>query len=144
MKIAIVNLSDIDELQYTINFLKVIEENIIDANIDLFVEKEVANKITIKEDYITIIPLEMKKISIFDMKIKLDNLLYYGKTAYDIAIDTQGTLKTAIITYILSGRTAGFKLRNIATLFYDEKINISNEKNKKNQVEKLLSEPFGI
>ena len=144
MKIAIVNLSDIDELQYTINFLKVIEENIIDANIDLFVEKEVMDKITIKEDYITIIPLEMKKISIFDMKIKLDNLLYYGKTAYDIAIDTQGTLKTAIITYILSGRTAGFKLRNIATLFYDEKINISNEKNKKNQVEKLLSEPFGI
>ena len=76
----------------------------------------------------------MKKIKLF----------YYGKTKYDIAVDTEGSLKSAIVSYILSGRTSGFKLKSLATLFYDEKIYIPKHYTKQQKVKQLLIETFGI
>ena len=143
MKIAIVNLTDIDELQYTLECLSIIQEDIIDARIDLYIEKKYSHKVKI-DSSIRIFPIDLANVSIFGIKRELNVLFYYGKTKYDIAVDTEGSLKSAIVSYILSGRTSGFKLKSLATLFYDEKIYIPKHYTKQQKVKQLLIETFGI
>lgn len=148
MRIAIVNLLDYDKLQDTIKAIEAIYENVIDAQVDLFIAKNVVSHFEGKEYKFNINPLQVNEVKVSDLKIKLDNLLYYSKSKYDIAIDTHGSLKTAFITYLLAGRTAGYKLSGIKgyifSLFYDEKIKISDLTTKEDMVKRVLSKPFGF
>jgi ADP-heptose:LPS heptosyltransferase len=148
MKIAIINLSDYEELKYTIDAIEKLIPNIIDPQIDLFIQKELASKFEDLDTRYNINPIDLKDLKLFDLKINFDNLSYYAKTNYDIALDTQGSFKTSLITYILAGKTAGFKLNGfvgwVASLFYDEKINTSDLTKKRDMVERLLSKPFAI
>ena len=147
MKIAIVNLSNIDELEYTLENIHYIYEELIDPQIDIFIERKYNSYFEEIEVPYTIQTIIMENINILDLKLKYDSIRYYSKSKYDLAIDTQGTLKTAIITYLLSGRTAGIKFsgfkNKIISLFYDEKIDISKLTNKNDIIKKILSKPFG-
>ena len=147
MKIAIVNLEDYEQLKYTLDAIEIMIPNIIDPQIDIFIQKDLASKFIDIDTPYNINPIDLRNLKLFDLKLNFDNLTYYSRTNYDIAIDTQGSFKTAIIAYILAGRTAGFKLNGFqgwaSSLFYDENIKISDLTTKEEMVKRVLSKPFG-
>ena len=150
MKIAIVNFLDLDNLKYSIDCLDRIDEEIIDARVDFYTNKNYINELKeyklIKNSY----PLYMDKIPILFIREKLKQIKDYAlSNKYDIAVDTQGSFKSAFITYLLSGRTAGFVKNSflskiIAFLFYDEKVKIKENESIEEATKRLLSEPFGF
>jgi len=148
LKIAIFNLSPIEELKYTIDCLDKIKEEIIDAQIDLFVDKNNLEFIHNNKNIHEIIPLDLKDINIFNLKNKYDIVNYYNKNKYNIAIDTQGTLKSAFFNYQLTGKTAGFKQKGLKNTFiskfYDETIELISVVEKKQKTKDLFTKIFGF
>ena len=149
LKVAILNLESQDKLQYTLNCLYRIKEELIDSQIDLFIDKNNL-EFASKNQYINqIIPLSLNNTTIFNFKSQYDSVSYYSRNKYHIAIDTQGCFKTAAFNYSLSGKTAGFKklglLNNlISYLFYDEKVKLSSIVEKEEKTKVLLSKTFGF
>jgi ADP-heptose:LPS heptosyltransferase len=147
MKIAILNLGSEDELNYTLQCLSTIHNEIISAQIDMFVDKKQAIKLKDNHLINQVIPLDMDDLNIFNLKNKLNNLQYYTKNQYNIAVDTQGTLKSAFLTYNLAGKTAGFKHSSFKGLlisrFYDEQIKIISFVEKKYKTKELFAHTFG-
>ena len=148
IKIAILNLSNIDELQYTINCLEKIHQEIIGVQIDLFIDKENMQFIHDNKFIHQIIPLNLNNINIFNFKSKYDSLNYYNKNKYHIAVDTQGTFKSAFFNYQLTGKTAGFLFpgfkSRIISNFYDEKIKLKSIIEKEEKTKIILSQTFGF
>jgi len=148
MKIAILNLGDINEVKYTIDFLKNIHEEIIAAKIDLFVSKNVANELGEHKLLNSIVPLDLENLNIFNFNAKQNAMEYYKRKKYNIAIDTQATLKSAYFTYLITGRTAGFKKPGlkgkIISSLYDEKYDLIHDLDKKENTKVLLSNTFGF
>jgi len=148
IKIAILNLSNIDELLYTINCLPKIHKEIIGVKIDLFIDKQNLQYIHDNKYIQEIIPLDLNNINIFNFKNKYDSLNYYNKNKYHIAVDTQGSFKSAFFNYQLTGKTAGFNkngfLNKIISYFYDEKIELKSIIEKEEKTKILLSQTFGF
>jgi len=147
MRVAILNLCNSDEINYTVDCLKEINKQIIGVKIDLFIHKNQQSLINNK--YINkIIPLDMDSLNIFNIKAKLDAFKYYTRNKYNIAIDTQGSLKSAFLTYNLTGKTAGFKYNSLKGLvisnFYDEKTQLKSVIEKKEKTFELFSNTFGF
>ncbi|HIP13723.1 MAG TPA: hypothetical protein EYG97_04125 [Arcobacter sp.] len=147
MKIAIINLKSYEEFKNIIEHIETLEKEIINVKISLFIDKQYEQDFLHLDEKYDLCTLDMKDMNILDLKFKLDKIKYYAREKYDIAIDTQGTLKTSIIAYLLSGRTAGFKISGfkgyLATLLYDEKIDRKDEI-PSISMKKLLSKPFGF
>ena len=147
MKIAIINLNSYKEFEEILPSIQKLEDEIINANIDIFIDKQYENDFLHLDEKYTICTLDMSDMNILDLKFKIDKIRYHALSKYDIAVDTQGSFKTALTTYLLCGRTAGFKksgfIGYLTSLFYDEKVSFSNTKYKEN-IKNLLSKPFGF
>lgn len=149
MKIALVNLTSFESLQPAIDCFEKMDEEIIDLNIDIYSEENYLDQLEdnkyVKENY----PQFLQGLSILDYRNKYKNLRYHAKqNKYDIAIDTECSLKSALVTYLISGRTAGFRLNTLggkilAKLFYDECIDIQDKSEIAAKTKLLLSKPFG-
>jgi ADP-heptose:LPS heptosyltransferase len=148
IKIAILNLEDITQLQYTINCLEKIHQEIIGVKIDMFIDKQNLEFIHDNKFIENIIPLDLNNINIFNFKNKYDIVNYYNKNKYHIAVDTQGTLKSAFFNYQLTGKTAGFLYPSlkgkIISNFYDEKVELKSIIEKEEKTKILLSHTFGF
>ena len=148
LKIAIFNLEEISKLQYTLDCLPLIHKELIDAQIDLFIDKENYKYIHDNKSIHKIIPLELNNINIFNFKNKYDSVDYYSNNKYNIAIDTQGTFKSAFFTYNITGKTAGFQkagfINRLISNFYDEKIELKSIVEKQEKTKILLSKIFGF
>lgn len=148
MNIAILNLQEIKELTYTIDCLQFIDNEIIDAKIDIFISEDCTKEID--TTYIRhIFPLHLKGLILADLSTKYSQIRSYSRLyKYHIAVDTDCTFKSAITTYLLSGRTAGFKksgfLGYLKSKFYDETIHYDETKNKRELTYMLLAKTFGF
>lgn len=150
MKIAIVNFLPFENLKPSLDSLEKMHEEIIDANIDFYTDMDYMEQLE-EEKYVkNSYPLRLKGLSFLDYKDKYKNLRFYAKqNKYDIAIDTQCSFKSAFATYIISGRTAGFREKTfkgklIAKLFYDEVVEIKDKSEIADKTKLLLSKPFGF
>jgi ADP-heptose:LPS heptosyltransferase len=148
MKIAILNLENNNDLNFTLDCLETIHKEIISAKIDIFIHKNQKHKLNDNKLVTTVIPLDMDDLNIFNLKNKLNSLSYYSKSKYNIAIDTQGNFKSALLTYNLAGKTSGFQYPGIKAKlisnFYDETIAISSNLEKKEKTKELFSNTFGF
>ena len=148
LKIAIFNIEHIDTLQYTIDCLQKIHEELIDAQIDLFIDKKNLKYLNDNKYIHKLIPLDLGHITIFNVKNKYSSVSYYSKNKYNIAVDTQGDFVSAILNYSLTGKTAGFKQKGfINTLFsrlYDETVELKSIVEKEEKTKILLSKTFGF
>jgi ADP-heptose:LPS heptosyltransferase len=145
MNIALVNFNDIKS---TLENIHHIDKEIIDAHIDLFCSKEI-------NDALLEIP-ELKNVNkqnidhfFLQLQIKYKQYRYYAKiNRYHIAIDTEGSFKSVFATYLLAGKTAGFRKRGFKGLliskFYDEIIDYDPYENESSQIYRLLSKTFGF
>ena len=93
--------------------------------------------------------LNLKNLQFIDLNLKYSQLKSYSKMyKYHIAVDTEGSVKSALAVYLLSGRTAGFKRAGLKgyliSKLYDEVIPYDDTKGKRELTFNLLAKTFGF
>lgn len=150
MKVAIVKLSalgDIVHAMVALQFIKVADPSI---EIDWIVEEGFAGVLENNPDINQILTVNLKalksnKASIFQ---QIKSIRRYALTHYDLVIDAQGLIKSAVIAKLLGKHVAGFDSKSIrektASWFYDVKFDCSFDTNAVVRNAFILSSPLGI
>jgi heptosyltransferase I len=150
LKVAIVKLSalgDIVHAMVALQFIKVADPSI---EIDWIVEEGFAGVLENNPDINQILTVNLKalksnKASIFQ---QIKSIRRYALTHYDLVIDAQGLIKSAVIAKLLGKRVAGFDVKSIreksASWFYDVKFDCSFDTNAVVRNAFILSSPLGI
>ncbi|OPX27476.1 MAG: lipopolysaccharide heptosyltransferase I [Campylobacteraceae bacterium 4484_166] len=140
MKICIVKLSALGDIIHTMVSLQFIKKLIKDIEIDWIVEESFADILSNNKDIDKIIPINLKSIKRDKFKIfsQIKNLNKISKNRYDVVIDAQGLIKSAIVSKIVGNKIVGSYIagfdknstrESAASWFYDKKIAISYDKN---------------
>jgi len=130
MKIAIVKLSALGDIVHSMVVLQYIKKQIPNAAIDWFVEEKFAGILENNPHISNIHKLKLKnnKLGFLNEYKKLKKL-----TPYDIVIDLQGLIKSAIVSKILGKQVIGFDKNSLreplASLFYTKSFAIAYEEN---------------
>jgi len=136
MKIAIVKLSALGDIIHAMIVLQFIKKNYPESEIDWFVEKRffgiLENNPHINQIHQVNLKSVNKSKSLFLLWKELRKIRKVGK--YDLVIDMQGLIKSALVARIIpSDTTLGFdknSLReSLASIFYDQKYKIDYAEN---------------
>lgn len=139
-KICIVKLSAMGDIIHTMVALQLIKKSFPYSKIDWLVEDEFKGVLENNPHIDTVLAINLKSIkknkSEIFAQIKLLNK--YAKNNYDLVIDAQGLIKSAIVSKILGKRVVGSKIigfgkdsirESISSWFYDITVSIGYEKN---------------
>jgi len=135
--------------------LQFIKQEYPNSQIDWIVEDVFKSVLENNPDINCILPVNLKSIKKHKMQIfnQIKLLNKYAKNNYDIVIDAQGLLKSAIVSKIVGGRTVGSQIigfdnksirEGISSWFYDEKVSIGYEKNVIDRNIKVLCDSLSI
>lgn len=133
MKIAIVKLSALGDIIHAMIVLQYIKKNIPNAQIDWFVEEKFVGILENNPHIHTIYPLRLKnnKLHFFKEYQKLKNISQQNH--YDLVLDLQGLIKSALVARILSLNCIGFDKQSLreplAALFYKTSFHVPYEEN---------------
>ncbi len=125
MKIAIVKLSALGDIVHAMVVLQCIKQSLPNCKIDWIVEERFSKVLEYNPDINHIYSVNLKALKKDKSKFfyELKKLKLYAKNQYDIVIDMQGLLKSAIVSKIV-GSSIGFDKKSIrekiASLFYDK------------------------
>ena len=151
MKICIVKLSAMGDIIHAMVALQFIKQEIPNAQIDWVVESGFKGVLENNPHIDNILPVNLKSIK--KKKSEIFNqykiLKSYSKNNYDIVIDAQGLLKSAIVSRIIGGKIiSGFDKNSIregiASIFYNRKVSIPYDANTIDRNARVISEPLGI
>ena len=155
LKICIVKLSAMGDIIHAMAALQFIKKKYPTCTIDWIVEEGFKGVLENNKHIDNILPISLKSIkkkksNIFS-QIKI--LKEYSKNNYNLVIDAQGLLKSAIVSKIVGGRIVGSKIvgfskdsirEGIASYFYDEKVQIGYARNTIDRNVRVLCEPLDI
>ena len=150
MRIAIVKLSAMGDVIHAMVALQFIKKQMPDIKIDWFVEKAFAQVLEYNPDIDNIYALDLKSIK-KDKKnlisqIKL--IKQHSKNEYDLVIDGQGLIKSAIVSKLLGKNIVGFNKDSIreslASTLYTNKVDSHYSKNVIERNLDILLKPFNI
>jgi len=123
MKIAIVKLSALGDIVHAMAVLPLIKKRLPESRIDWIVEANFAAVLEHNPSIDTILPVNLKSLKTNKLKLfsEIKSLKKYAQNNYDIVIDLQGLIKSAIVSKIL-GSNVGFDKNSIretaASSFY--------------------------
>jgi heptosyltransferase-1 len=150
MKIAIVKLSALGDIVHAMVALQFIRQAFPDMIIDWVVEKNFAGVLQDNPDINHILTVNLKTLK-HDKSIFFDEfhqLKVYSKNNYDLVIDAQGLIKSAITARFLSKNIAGFDKQSIreklAALFYQQKIAYPYDANTIDRNAAVIGLPLGV
>ncbi|RXJ87156.1 lipopolysaccharide heptosyltransferase I [Arcobacter sp. CECT 8985] len=147
-RIAIVKLSAMGDIIHAMVALQFIKKKYPSLKIDWFVEKAFSQILQNNPHIDNIYELNLKKIK--DNKKEIFNQIKlaknYSKNNYDLIIDAQGLMKSAIVSKLIGKNVAGYSKNStrekIAAFFYNQKIEIAYDKNAIERNTKILSSPL--
>jgi heptosyltransferase-1 len=151
MKICIVKLSAMGDIIHAMIALEFIKKAFNNSQIDWVVEAGFKSVLESNPNIDNILPINLKALkknkSEFFTQYKL--LKTYSKNNYDLIIDAQGLLKSAIVSKIIGAKKiAGFNKKStregIASLFYNIKINKAYQANAIERNMAVICEPLNI
>ena len=151
MRIAIVKISALGDIVNSMVVLQFIRKYYPDSTIDWVVEKSFRGILENNSHINQIHTINLKKFkknkSLKTLYVELSRVKNFGR--YDIVIDFQGLLKSAIVSkFIVSNKIVGFDSSSIreslASYFYDQKVNIGYDQNTILRNVKLVSEALNI
>jgi len=134
MKIAIVKLSALGDIVHAMVVLQFIKHAIPNSSIDWIIEERFANILEYNPHINTIYTVNLKALKKDKLKFftELKKIKKYAQNEYDIVIDMQGLLKSAIVSKIL-GPNVGFDKNSIrekiASLFYEKSFFVAYSEN---------------
>ncbi|CAA6817330.1 MAG: Lipopolysaccharide heptosyltransferase I (EC [uncultured Sulfurovum sp.] len=150
MKIAIIKLSAMGDIIHAMVALQFIKKAHSDIKIDWIVEESFKEVLEHNPHIDNILTVNLKtikknKMALFSEVKKIRN---YAKNDYDLVIDAQGLLKSAISSKLLGKQIIGFSKNSIresvASYFYNQTIEIAYEKNAIDRNIKILCETLDI
>ncbi|MBU1668297.1 lipopolysaccharide heptosyltransferase I [bacterium] len=150
MKVAIVKLSAMGDIIHAMVALQYLKQAQPNLQIDWIVEQGFAQLLENNPHIDNILPVNLKaikkdKIALF---CEIKKVKTYAKNNYDLVIDAQGLLKSAITAKLLGKNIAGFSKESIregiASYFYNQTVEIPYEANAIERNVKVLSEPLNI
>lgn len=151
MKICIVKLSAMGDIIHAMVALQFIKKEFPNARIDWVVESAFRGVLENNPHIDNILPINLKSLKTKKSEIftQYKILKTYSKNSYDIIIDAQGLLKSAIVSRIIGANIiAGFDKSSIregiASLFYNKKIHIPYHENIIVRNMAVILEPLGI
>jgi len=114
MKIAIVKLSALGDIVHAMAVLPLIRQMLPESRIDWIVEANFAAVLEHNPSIDTILPVNLKSLKTNKLKLfsEIKSLKKYAQNNYDIVIDLQGLIKSAIVSKIL-GPNVGFDKNSI-------------------------------
>lgn len=150
MNIAIVKLSALGDIVHALAGLQFIKAQFPTIKIDWVVEQRFAALLQHNPDIDAILPVNLKalktdKLAIFE---QFKTLRGYSARSYDLVIDAQGLIKSAITARLLGKRVAGFDADSIrepaASWFYRVKVASPYDSNTIDRNIKVLTAPLGF
>lgn len=150
MRIAIVKLSALGDIIHAMVALQFIKQHAPDIQIDWIVEERFAGILQNNPDISQIFTVNLKalkknKLAIFQ---EIKKIRHYAKNHYDLVIDAQGLIKSAVTARLLGKRVAGFDEGSIrektASWFYDVKVTCAYHENTIDRNALVLSAPLGF
>lgn len=151
MKICIVKLSAMGDIIHAMAALQFIKKRLPEARIDWVVESGFAGVLKNNPHIDNILEVNLKSIK--KKKSEIFNqykiVKSYSKNDYDMIIDAQGLLKSAIVAKIIGAKViAGFDKESIregiASYFYDKKVHKAYDANTIDRNMRVICEPIGI
>ncbi len=150
MKIAIVKLSALGDIIHTAFILQFIKKRVPNSKIDWIVEERFASILEQNPDIDSIKTISLKSIkeNFFNIFKEIGKLREYKKSQYDIVIDFQGLIKSAVVSRVLSKNVVGFDRDSIreslASYLYSKTVSIPYSENTIDRYRVLASEALGI
>lgn len=149
-KIAIIKLSAMGDIIHAMVALQFIKSKYPNMKIDWFVEGVFSKVLQYNPHIDNIYELNLKSIkkSKKELFTQIKLARKYSQNRYDLVIDAQGLIKSAIVSKLVGKKVAGFSKLSIrekfASSLYNEKVTISYDKNAIDRNAKILSEPLNF
>jgi len=150
MNIAIVKLSALGDIVHAMVALQFIKAALPSAQIDWIVEQGFADVLADNPDIRSILTVNLKALKT-DKKLffrEFSKVKQFGQQQYDLVIDAQGLIKSALVARLLSKHTVGFDKNSIrekwASLFYQQSVACPYDANTIDRNVKVLTQPLGI
>ena len=149
-RIAIIKLSAMGDIIHAMVALQYIKRQYPNLQIDWFVESAFAPILENNPDINEIIKLDLKSIKKDKKEIinQIKLIKKYEKNSYDLVIDAQGLIKSAIVSFFLGKNRVGFSKNStrekLASFFYTKKVDIAYDKNAIERNVKVLSQALNF
>ncbi len=149
-RIAIIKLSAMGDIIHAMVALQYIKRKYPNLQIDWFVESAFAPILENNPDINEIIKLDLKSIKKDKKEIinQIKLIKKYEKNSYDLVIDAQGLIKSAIVSFFLGKSRVGFSKNStrekLASFFYTKKVDIAYDKNAIERNVKVLSQALNF
>ena len=150
MRIAIVKLSAMGDIIHAMVALQFLKKYHPEFEIDWITEESFVG-IPAKNPHLRkVLPVNLKSIkkSFINIFSQIKLLTNYRRNNYDLVIDAQGLIKSAIVSLFLGRNRIGFDAKStresLASIFYTKKISINYEENVILRNIALICGPFGI
>ncbi len=150
MKIAIVKLSALGDIVHAMVALQFIKAAFPTAQIDWIVEEHFAEVLRHNPDLDNIITVNLKALKTHKLGVfaQIKAIRQQAQQQYDLVIDAQGLIKSAVVAGLLGKRRAGFDADSIrekaAAWFYQVKIACAYDANTIDRNATVLSQPLGL
>ncbi|MCG3670651.1 lipopolysaccharide heptosyltransferase I [Aliarcobacter butzleri] len=149
-RIAIIKLSAMGDIIHAMVALQYIKRKYPNLQIDWFVETAFAPILENNPDINQIIKLDLKSIKKDKKEIinQIKLIKKYEKNSYDLVIDAQGLIKSAIVSFFLGKNRVGFSKNStrekLASFFYTKRVDIAYDKNAIERNVKVLSQALNF
>lgn len=149
-RIAIIKLSAMGDIIHAMVALQYIKRQYPNLQIDWFVESAFAPILENNPDINEIIKLDLKSIKKDKKEIinQIKLIKKYKNNCYDLVIDAQGLIKSAIVSFFLGKSRVGFSKNStrekLASFFYTKKVDIAYDKNAIERNVKVLSQALNF
>lgn len=149
-RIAIIKLSAMGDIIHAMVALQYIKRQYPNLQIDWFVESAFSGVLENNPDINQIIKLDLKSIKKDKKEIinQIKLIKKYEKNSYDLVIDAQGLIKSAIVSFFLGKNRVGFSKNStrekLASFFYTKKVDIAYDKNAIERNVKVLSQALNF
>ncbi len=150
MRIAIVKLSALGDIVHAMVALQFIKQSKPDIMIDWVVEGRFAGVLQDNPDINQVLTVNLKSLkqNKRDFFKEFNRIKRYAENNYDLVIDAQGLIKSAVITRLLSDNTAGFDRlsvrEKIASYVYSKKIHCPYDANSIDRNVTVIGKPLGL
>lgn len=150
MRIAIVKLSALGDIVHAMVALQFIKQQRPDIEIDWVVEERFSGLLQHNPDISRILTVNLKSLkkNIIGIIKETNKVRRYAENNYDLVIDAQGLIKSALTAWLLGKKTAGFDKNSIresvASRFYDIKVASAYHENTIDRNVTALSTPLDI
>jgi len=150
MKIAIVKLSALGDIVHALVALQFVKQARPDITIDWLVEQSFAGVLAGNPDINQILTVNLKSLKQHKKNIfnEIKKVRQYAKNNYDLVIDAQGLIKSAVTSRLISSNVAGFDKDSIrekpATWLYKKQINYPYDANTIDRNVAVIGQPLAI